>query len=63
MRIMGSHEIYVDERRRLECVIVSFNYVDLALGPSLSVEETKPKAEAGGFALTSNGHRAGWAVR
>ena len=63
MTIMGPHKIYVDERRRLGCAIGSFNHVDLAPDPSLSVEETKPKAEAGGFALTSNDHRAGWTVR
>jgi len=31
-------------------------YPDLAPDPSLSAEDTKPKAEADGLPLTSNGH-------
>lgn len=38
-------------------------YADLAPDPSLSAEDTKPKAEADGLPLTSNSHGAGRAVR
>jgi len=34
-------------------------YANLASDPSLSAEDTKPKAEADGLPLTSDSHRAG----
>jgi len=38
-------------------------YADLAPDPSLSAEDTKPKAEADSLPLTSDSHRAGGAAR
>jgi len=39
------------------------SYADLASDPSLSAEDTKPKAQADGLPLTSDSHRAGGAAR